>query len=86
MGDIIPYKGHELEIIKPQELITSELLKTSLPRFFLVGGIHVGKYNQAGFVVVDRVPDGRPCWIGSDIMRYHPEAIEREIEDYKKYG
>jgi hypothetical protein len=86
MSDIIPYNEQTIERIPGRELVTPELLKMELPRFFLASPVYVGKHNQAGFVVGDRTPGQRPYWIGSDIMSYSPEEVERHIQVYKEFG
>ena len=86
MSDIVLYKDQKLEAISGRELIGPDLLKKSLPRFFLASPVYVGKHNQAGFVIGDRTPDKRPFWIGSDILRLAPEEVEKMIQDYKKWG
>ncbi len=86
MSDIVLYKKQKLERIHGKELVPRGILKQKLPRFFIASSVYVGKYNQAGFVIVDRNPDKRPFWTGSDIIRYSPDQVEREIEQHKKYG
>ncbi len=68
MGEVIPYKGRNLERITPHELVKPEDLKLRLPRFYLAGNVYVGEFNQAGFVIVDTQPPLKPYWVGSDIL------------------
>lgn len=91
MSEIIPYKEQKLEQLSGKELITPEFLMEEPSRFFLAGNVYVGKYNQAGFVIVDTEPGRRPYWIGSDLMSgYSPKEVEEEIKlgvipEEKKY-
>ena len=77
MADIVPYKEQKLERIPAAALIRPEHLHLS--RFFLPGSVYVGQYNQVGFVLVDRTPGKRPWWIGSDILYYDSEEVEKDI-------
>jgi len=78
MSDIVPYKDTKLERMAYTEIMRPSDLKLSIPRFYLHGPVHVGEFNQAGFVIVDRTPQPKPRWIGSDFIG--GGMSERELE------
>ncbi len=86
MGNPIQYRYQSLERITAREIVTSNTLKLYLPRFYLAGSVYAGQFNQAGFVIVDRTPQERPYWGGSNILRYSPQQVKEEIQKHKEYG